>query len=121
MKLFVYMSLCMGIECYGQCVCVGECMCRGGGKRITVLAIKLQWLFRRNVCAWFKGQWSGVVPLSVSQSSCPRLPAENTHTCGVDADETPGCPFVEDGEGAYEYVCVGTVGVPVATVDAETA
>lgn len=66
--------------------------------------------------------WSGGrPPQSVPQSSCPRLPTENTHTCSVDTDETPGCPFLEDGQGAYEYVCVGAVGVPVATIDAEAA
>lgn len=60
-------------------------------------------------------------PQSAAQSSSPRLPAENTHTCGVDADETPRCMSSIDGQGTYKYVSVGAVGVPVAAVDAKTA
>ncbi len=59
-------------------VCV--CICLEVGKRITVLAIKLQWLFSRNVCAWFIVQWSGVV----LPGQCPGRPAQDfrlrTHT-----------------------------------------
>lgn len=55
------------------------------------------------------------------RSPPPRLPAKHTHARSIDADETPCCPFLKQGQGAYKYVCVGAVGVPVATVNAQTA
>ena len=118
MKLFVCLRVSVLTECYCQCRChvwrwgrglqYWQLSCSGCLVELCVL-----------------GSESSVVrscpPQSLSQSSRPRLPAENTHARGVDADETPGCPFLGDGQGAYKYVCVGAVGVPVATVDAETA
>lgn len=52
--VFVFVSVCGLNAIFTVCVCLEV------GKRITVLAIKLQWLFSRNVCAWVKVQWSGV-------------------------------------------------------------
>lgn len=103
------------------CVCVGECMCGGGEEDYSIGNKAAVAVEEKCVCLVHSSMVRSRSPLSVSQPSRPRLPAENTHTSGVDTDETPGCPFLEDGEGAYEYVCVGAVGVPVATVDAETA
>ena len=99
------------------CVCVfgvGEEDYSIGNKSAVAVREKCVCLVRSSVVR------SGP-PQSVAQSSPPGLPTENTHTRGVDADEAPGCPFLEDGQGTYEYVCVGAVGVPVATVDAQTA
>lgn len=112
------MSKCVRIECNVQYGCMFGSW-RGG--RITVLAIKLQWLFRRSVCLVHSSVVRRRPPQSAAQSSSPRLPAENTHTGGIDADETPCCVSSIDGQGTYEYVCVGAVGVPVAAVDAKTA
>lgn len=65
--------------------------------------------------------WGSSWSVCPQAPSRPRLPAQDAHTSSIDADKSPRCPFIVDGERAYKYMRVGAVGVPMALVDPQAA
>lgn len=83
--------------CFGQWGCLSGCV----GKDYSIGNKAAVAVNEKCLCS-VHSLVVGRPPQSVPPSSSPRLPAEDAHTGGIDADVTPGCLFIEGGEGTYK-------------------